>query len=69
MLIPISANVWVSKDGIEVVTNSVSVLSSRGVARPDWHVKFCQIIYVKFFQIIFKFLLQKSHWPYDVNSR
>ena len=25
----------VSKDGIEVVANSVSVLSTRGVARPD----------------------------------
>ena len=25
----------------------MSVLSSRGVARPDWHVKFCQIIYEK----------------------
>jgi len=46
----------VSKDGIEVVANSVSVFSTRGVARPDWHVKFCKII------------LQKSGWPYDVSQ-
>jgi len=34
----------VSKHGIEVVANSVRVFSTRGVARPDWHVKFCKII-------------------------
>ena len=34
----------VSKYCIEVIANSVRVFSTRGVTRPDWHVKFCQII-------------------------
>ena len=31
----------VSKYGIEGIANSVSVFSTRGATRPDWHVKFC----------------------------
>jgi len=42
----------VSKDGIQVV----SVLSTRGVTRPDGKVKFCKII------------LQKGGGPYDVSQ-
>ena len=52
----IGQHLRVNKYGIEVVANSVSVFSTRGVARPDWHVKFCKII------------LQKSGWPYDVSQ-
>ena len=47
----------VSKYGIEMMANSVRVLSTRDVTRPDWHVKFCQII------------LQKSRRPYDVGQQ
>jgi len=47
----------VSKYGIEVIANSVRVFSTRGVTRPDWHVKFCQII------------LQKSRGSYDVGKQ
>jgi hypothetical protein len=47
----------VSKYGIEVIANSVRVFSTRGVTRPDWHVKFCQII------------LQKSRRSYDVGQQ
>ena len=47
----------VNKYGIEVIANRVRVFSTRGVTRPDWHVKFCQII------------LQKSHRTYDVGQQ
>jgi len=49
----------VSKYDIEVIANSVRVLSTRGVTRPEWHVKFrvCQII------------LQKSCRSYDVGQQ
>ena len=47
----------VSKYGIEVIANSVMVFSTRGVTRPDWHVKFCQII------------LQKSRRSDDVGQQ
>jgi len=47
----------VSRYGIEVIANSVRVFGTRGVTRPDWHVKFCQII------------LQKSRRPYDVGQQ
>jgi len=47
----------VSKYGIEVIANSLIVFSTRGVTRPDWHVKVCQII------------LQKSRRPYDVGQQ
>ena len=47
----------VSKYGIEVIANSVRVFGTRGVTRPDWQVKFCQII------------LQKSHRSYDVSQQ
>ena len=47
----------VSKYGIEVIANSVRVFSTRGVTRPDWDVKFCQII------------LPKSRRSYDVGQQ
>jgi len=47
----------VSKYGIRVIANSVRVFSTRSVTRPDWHMKFCQII------------LQKSCRPYDVSQQ
>jgi len=53
----ISQRLRVSKYGIEVIANSVRVFSTRGVTRPDWHVKFCQII------------LQKSRRPHDVGEQ
>ena len=37
----------VSKNGIQVIANSVRVFNTNGVTRPDWHVKFCQIILQK----------------------
>ena len=40
----ISQRLRVSKYSIEVIANSVRVFSTRSVTRPDWHVKFCQII-------------------------
>ena len=48
-----------SKYGIEVIANSVRVFSTRGVTRPEWHMKFrvCQII------------LQKSCRSYDVGQQ
>ena len=52
----ISQRLRVSEYGIEVIANSVMVFSTRGVTRPDWHVKFCQII------------LQKSRRSYDVGQ-
>ena len=52
----IGRRVRVSKHGVEVVANSVSVLGTRGVARPDWHMKF------------YKIILQKSRWPYGVSQ-
>ena len=53
----IGQRLQVSKYGIEVIANSVRVLSTRGVTRPHWHVKFCQIIW------------QKSCRPYDVGQQ
>jgi len=47
----------VSKYGIEVIANNVRVCSTRGVTRPDWHVKFCQII------------SQNSRRSYDVGQQ
>ena len=40
-----------------MIANSVRVFSTRVVTRPDWHVKFCQII------------LQKSRRSYDVGQQ
>jgi len=52
----IGQRLQVSTYGIEVIANGVRVYSTRCVTRPDWHVKFCQII------------LQKSRRPYDVSQ-